>query len=142
MTQAPTSTVPTITKDAPIWGTGRRKTAIARVRLLTGDGTVLINGRQIDDYFPALRDRAAVRAPLVATDRLTGYTILINVKGGGTTGQADAVKLGIARALKRAEPELEPALRAGNFLTRDPRMVERKKPGQRGARRRFQFSKR
>jgi small subunit ribosomal protein S9 len=131
-----------ISKANPIWGTGRRKTAIARVRLLPGAGQLLINGVEVDDYFHEIKDQRSVRAPLVATDRLKAFDILINVKGGGQTGQADACKLGIARALKQADPSLEPALRDKKLLTRDPRMSERKKPGQAGARKRFQFSKR
>ena len=131
-----------ITKANPVWGTGRRKTSVARVRILPGAGKVLVNDREIDKYFTEEKDRASVRSPLVATNQLSTYDIFINVSGGGPTGQADACKLGIARALKRADPALEAALRAGGFMTRDPRMKERKKYGQKGARRRFQFSKR
>jgi len=133
---------PEITKAEPIWGTGRRKTAVARVRLLNGSGKLLVNGREVDAFFTEDKDRLSVRSPLVATDRLTTYDIFVNVGGGGPTGQADAVKLGIARALKKADAGLEAALRAGGFMTRDPRMKERKKYGQKGARKRFQFSKR
>ena len=131
-----------ITKAHPIWGTGRRKSAVARVRLLLGTGKLVINDREVDKYFTEDKDRQSARSPLVATDRLTAYDIFVNVSGGGSTGQADAVKLGIARALKRADTALEAALRDGGFMTRDPRMKERKKYGQKGARRRFQFSKR
>ena len=138
MTQVPTPG----TKAAPIWGTGRRKTAVARVRLLTGTGKVLINKREVDKYFTEEKDRASARSPLVATNQLTTYDVFARVEGGGPTGQADAVKLGIARALLKADPSLDPALRAGGFMTRDPRMKERKKYGQKGARKRFQFSKR
>ena len=138
MSQAP----PKITKANPIWGIGRRKTAVARVRLLPGEGQLVINGRSVDEYFKEEKDRQSVLSPLVATKQTQGYDISVNVKGGGPTGQADAVKLGIARALRQADPSLEPILRAGQFLTRDPRMVERKKYGQKGARKRFQFSKR
>ncbi len=129
-------------KANPIWGTGRRKSAVARVRLMPGDGKILINKREVNDYFSEEKDRQSVLSPLIATDALTSYNIGVNVKGGGATGQADAVKLGIARALRKADPSLEQTLREGNFLTRDPRMVERKKYGQKGARKRFQFSKR
>ena len=129
-------------KANPIWGTGRRKSATARVRLMPGDGKILINKREVNNYFAEQKDRQSALSPLVATDTLTSYNIGVNVKGGGTTGQADAVKLGIARALRKVDPSLEQALREGKFLTRDPRMVERKKYGQKGARKRFQFSKR
>ncbi len=137
-----TQVAPEITKANPIWGTGRRKTSIARVRLLPGEGKLLINGAQVDDYFNEEKDRRSVRSPLVATSQLQTYDILVSVKGGGQTGQADAVKLGIARALAKADSSLEPALRDGKFLTRDPRMKERKKYGKAGARRSYQFSKR
>ena len=129
-------------KANPIWGTGRRKSATARVRLMPGDGKILINKREVNNYFAEQKDRQSALSPLVATDTLTSYNIGVNVKGGGTTGQADAVKLGIARALRKVDPSLEQTLRDGKFLTRDPRMVERKKYGQKGARKRFQFSKR
>ena len=131
-----------VTKVAPIWGTGRRKTAVARVRLLPGEGKTLINGREVDAYFTEEKDRRSVLSPLVATNALKTFNILVNVSGGGLSGQADAVKLGIARALKKADASFEQALRAGGFMTRDPRMKERKKYGQKGARKRFQFSKR
>jgi len=131
-----------ITKANPIWGTGRRKSAVARVRLLNGTGKFLINGREVDKYFTEEKDRESARSPLVATNQLTTYDIFVNMSGGGTTGQADAVKLGVARALKKADSNLEGALRSGGFMTRDPRMKERKKYGQKGARKRFQFSKR
>ena len=131
-----------VTKAAPIWGTGRRKTAVARVRLLPGSGKFLVNDRPVEQYFTEEKDRRSALSPLVATNQLKTYDILVGAKGGGPTGQADAVKLGIARALKRADPSLEAALRSGGFMTRDPRMKERKKYGQKGARKRFQFSKR
>ena len=129
-------------KANPIWGTGRRKSATARVRLMPGDGKILINKREVNNYFTEEKDRQSALSPLVATGTLTAYNVGVNVKGGGPTGQADAVKLGIARALRKADPSLEQALREGKFLTRDPRMTERKKYGQKGARKRFQFSKR
>ncbi|MBA7699106.1 30S ribosomal protein S9 [subsurface metagenome] len=125
-----------------IWGLGRRKTAVARVRIAAGEGNVLINKRSVQEYFTEDEDRKSVYAPLEATETRGRFNVWANVQGGGTSGQAGAVLLGIARALVKAEPELEATLRAGRYLTRDPRMVERKKYGQRGARRRFQFSKR
>ena len=124
------------------WGTGRRKTSVARVRLRRGTGVFLINRRDLDDYFTRERDRAAVRSPLKATRTLSKYDVLANVGGGGLSGQVGAVVLGIARALSKAESTLEDSLRESGFLTRDPRMVERKKYGRRGARRGCQFSKR
>lgn len=133
---------PVVEQSQVFWGTGRRKAAIARVRVLPGDGKLLVNGREVDDYFPELKDQQAVRSPIEAVDGFTGWDVLAHAKGGGLTGQADAVKLGIARAIVKAEPALEEALREGSFLTRDPRMKERKKYGRRGARRSFQFSKR
>ena len=125
-----------------IWGLGRRKTAVARVRIASGEGKILINKRAMKDYFTEDEDRKAVCAPLKATETQDRFDVWANVQGGGSSGQAGAVLLGIARALAEAEPDLEPSLRAGGYLTRDARMVERKKYGQRGARRRFQFSKR
>ena len=137
-----TETAAQPTRANPIWGVGRRKTAVARVRIWPGNGTITINRRTVEEYFTEETDRQAVYAPLVAADSLKTYDIGVNAKGGGRTGQADATKLGIARALVKADASLEPALRDGNFLTRDPRMIERKKYGQPGARKRFQFSKR
>ncbi len=124
------------------WGTGRRKTAVARVRIRPGQGEVKINGKEVNDYFPEERDRSDVVAPLRATSTIGKFDVYANVQGGGPSGQAGAVLLGVARALREADSSLEHALRDGGYLTRDSRMVERKKPGQRGARRRFQFSKR
>jgi len=123
-------------------GTGRRKTAVARVRLMRGSGQITINGRDVDAYFPIERTRHVVRAPLKATKTLGKFDIVVNVRGGGICAQADAVQLGIARALRHAVEDAEPILREGGFLTRDSREVERKKYGRAGARRRFQFSKR
>jgi small subunit ribosomal protein S9 len=125
-----------------IWGTGRRKSSVARVRIKPGDGKLLINDREVDDYFRVERDRNAVRAPLKSIDALKSFDVFVNVKGGGTTGQSDAIKLGIARALRSYDPGLLKVLREHGYLTRDSRMVERKKPGKPGARRSFQFSKR
>ena len=124
------------------WGTGRRKSAVARVRIRPGTGAILINKREMEKYFPADKDRNAVRAPLEAVQMLSAWDIWVNVNGGGYTGQAGAVKLGLARALAEALPDVERALRSQGLLTRDPRMSERKKYGQKGARKRFQFSKR
>jgi small subunit ribosomal protein S9 len=125
-----------------IWATGRRKTAIARVRMNSGTGTILVNRRPIDKYFLTEEERNAALAPLTATKTLGRYDLFIMCDGGGMAGQAGAVKLGVARALLRVEPALEPKLREEGFLTRDPRMKERKKPGLRGARRGVQYSKR
>ncbi len=124
------------------WGTGRRKSSVARVRIKPGGGKLLVNKKELKDYFVREQDRKAVLAPLVTVDAQKSFDIFINVKGGGTTGQAGASLLGIARALKKYDENYLQALRDGGHLTRDPRMVERKKPGQRGARRKFQFSKR
>ena len=124
------------------WGTGRRKTAVARVRMRPGTGKFLILDREINHYFSEPRDRNDVVAPLKATGTLGKYDIFINVKGGGRTGQAQAILLGIARALMKIDENHLIVLRDGRYLTRDSREVERKKPGQPGARKRFQFSKR
>ena len=133
-------------KSAPksdvCWGTGRRKTSVARVRIKPGKGTLSINRKELTKYFTRPQDANAVVAPLKATKTEHSLDIFVNVKGGGITGQSGAVMLGIARALKNYDPSLLQALRDGGFLTRDGRMVERKKPGKAGARRRFQFSKR
>ena len=123
-------------------GTGRRKSSVARVRVRPGDGKILINKRSLEDYFVRDQQRNAVLAPLEHTGQRSAVDVIIRVHGGGFTGQADACKLGIARALKKFDPDLEEALRDSNMLTRDSRMVERKKPGLRGARRGTQFSKR
>ena len=124
------------------WGTGRRKTSVARVRIRHGNGVILINGRDVDEYFTGERDKNAVRAPLKAARVLTRYDVFANVGGGGISGQAGAVVLGIARALKVADHGLEPILRAGGYLTRDAREVERKKYGKKKARKSPQYSKR
>jgi small subunit ribosomal protein S9 len=124
------------------WGTGRRKSSVARVRIRPGDGKMLINKKQLDDYFPRVVDQMAVVAPLKTVDAQKMFDIFINVRGGGTTGQSGAASLGIARALKIYNDQYLPALRTSGHLTRDSRMVERKKYGQRGARKKFQFSKR
>ena len=123
-------------------GTGRRKESVARVRLLPGDGKITINNRGIDDYFGMETLKMIVRAPMVATETLGKFDVKVNVVGGGFTGQAGAIRHGIARALLKADEELKPTLRKGGYLTRDPRMKERKKYGLKAARRAPQFSKR
>ncbi len=124
------------------WGTGRRKTAVARVRIKPGSGKMAINKRTIDSYFTEVRDRADIVSPLKFTKTEGALDVFVNVQGGGISGQAGACKLGISRALMGYDPTLEPILRENDLLTRDAREVERKKYGQSGARRRFQFSKR
>ena len=123
-------------------GTGRRKCAVARVFLREGEGKVSVNGQEVDKYFKLSELVTIVRQPLLVTAAENKYDILITVAGGGPNGQAGACRHGIARALAQVDPTSHIALRTNGFLTRDPRMVERKKYGQRGARRRFQFSKR
>lgn len=129
-------------KGGFIWGTGRRKSSVARVRVKPGKGELKINDRDMMEYFKLEKNRSEVVAPLKATDTMGALDVFINVKGGGITGQSGAIMLGIARALKNYDPGLLKQLRDGGFLTRDSRMVERKKPGKPGARRSFQFSKR
>ena len=124
------------------WGLGRRKSSVARVRIRPGDGKMLINKRELDNYFPRKQDRILVKAPLATAEAEGKFDIFINVRGGGITGQAGASRLGIARALKNYDEKYLQALRDGGQLTRDARMVERKKPGQKKARKKFQFSKR
>ena len=123
-------------------GTGRRKTSVARVRIKPGDGKIVVNRRPLEEYFPIERCRKSVLAPLEQTGRASQVDVVIRVHGGGTTGQADACKLGIARALKLFDVATEETLRDSHLLTRDGRMKERKKYGLRGARRGTQFSKR
>lgn len=124
------------------WGTGRRKSSVARVRIKPGEGKLLINKRQLNEYFRKEQDRIAVLAPLKTVSSEKSFDVFANVRGGGTSGQAGAVLLGIARALKNFDESYMQPLRDGGHLTRDSRMVERKKPGQSGARKRYQFSKR
>lgn len=124
------------------WGTGRRKSSVARVRIKSGSGKLIVNKKELGDYFPREQDRKAVLSPLTAVDAEKSFDIFINVKGGGISGQSGATVLGIARALKNYDENYLQALRDGGYLTRDSRMVERKKPGQKGARKKFQFSKR
>ena len=124
------------------YGTGRRKRSVARVRLLPGSGNVTINKRDLENYFDFETLRVIVREPLTLTENLDKYDVVVTVNGGGFTGQAGAIRHGISRALLKADGELRPVLKKAGFLTRDPRMVERKKYGLKGARRAPQFSKR
>ncbi|ASJ56807.1 30S ribosomal protein S9 [Brevibacillus porteri] len=124
------------------YGTGRRKHSVARVRLVPGEGRIVINKREMDTYFGLETLKLIVKQPLVLTETLGRYDVLVNVNGGGTTGQAGAIRHGVARALLKADPELRGALKRAGFLTRDPRMKERKKYGLKAARRAPQFSKR
>ena len=128
--------------DTRYYGTGRRKKSVARVYLIPGTGKITINKRDIDDYLGLETLKVIVRQPLVATDTLDKFDVQVNVKGGGYTGQAGAIRHGIARALLEADAEYRPTLKAAGYLTRDPRMKERKKYGLKGARRAPQFSKR
>lgn len=130
------------TQTQEFLGTGRRKTAVARVRLAVGTGKITVNGRAFETYFPTETLRGVVSSPLSRTETASKYDVSVNVKGGGPHGQAGAVRHGIARALLEVDVNLRPVLKADGFLTRDPRMRERKKYGQPGARKRFQFSKR
>jgi len=123
-------------------GTGRRRTAVARVRLATGTGKINVNGRPVEQYFPLESMRMAVSQPLNITGTADKYDVQVNVTGGGLNGQAGAVRHGLARALLTVDPNLRPILKSEGLLTRDPRMKERKKYGQPGARKRFQYSKR
>lgn len=124
-------------------GTGKRKNSVARVAIMTpGKGDITINGVNIEDYVPRESLVTVIKQPLVAVEQDTGYNIKVNVNGGGLSGQAGAIRLGIARALINANPDYRPLLKSKGLLTRDSRKVERKKPGQPGARKKFQFSKR
>jgi small subunit ribosomal protein S9 len=125
-----------------IWATGRRKTAVARVRLFTGSGSITVNERALEDYFPRDTARMRILEPFEITETKGQYDVLINVDGGGTSAQADAVRHGISRALVGTSETLRPALRKAGMLTRDPREVERKKYGRHKARKRPQYSKR
>ncbi len=124
------------------WGTGRRKTSVARVRLVPGNGKVVVNKKNIDDYFNYETLRVLAKEPLLITDTNEKYDVLVNVEGGGFTGQAGAIRHGIARALIESDGELRPILKKAGFLTRDSRMTERKKYGLKKARKSPQFSKR
>ena len=123
-------------------GTGRRKSSVARVILTTGDGKIVVNKKTLDEFFGFETLRMEARSPLVLTERLGQYDVMITTEGGGYTGQAGAIRHGISRALLMAEPDLRPILKKAGFLTRDSRMKERKKPGLKSARRAPQFSKR
>ncbi len=129
-------------KAAEFAATGRRKTAVARVRLARGDGKATVNGRAFEEFFPTIALRSYIEQPFRLTDTLKQYDFAATVSGGGTSGQAGALRHGISRALVLADAALKDTLKSSGFLTRDPRMKERKKPGQPGARKRFQFSKR
>jgi small subunit ribosomal protein S9 len=132
----------TATKPTYYWGTGRRKTAVAKVRLFEGEPMVTVNGVAVEAYFSETKQHQDIYAPLIATGTKDRVTCVVQVLGGGKNGQAGAVVLGIARALKKYQPEFDQMLRAGGFLTRDSRMKERKKYGLHAARRGTQFSKR
>ena len=128
--------------NAKFYGTGRRKSSIARVYLVPGNGTITINKRSLDEYFGLETLKVVVRQPLVTTETVDKFDVLVNVRGGGYTGQAGAIRHGIARALLQVDSEYRPVLKSAGFLTRDPRMKERKKYGLKAARRAPQFSKR
>ena len=130
------------TVKTAFYGTGRRKKSIARVRLVDGNGTITVNGKNIDEYFGTEVLKTIVKQPLTATNTLTKYDVIAKVEGGGFTGQAGAVRHGIARALNEANSEYRPILKVNGYLTRDPRMKERRKYGLKKARKAPQFSKR
>ena len=129
-------------KKEALYGTGRRKSSVARVRLLPGKGNIVINGKSIDEYFGLETLKVTVRQPLVETETLGKFDVFVNVTGGGFTGQAGAIRHGVSRALLEADEEFRAILKKAGFLTRDPRMKERKKYGLKAARRAPQFSKR
>jgi len=131
-----------MTKTEADYATGRRKSATARTWLKPGTGRIIVNKLDIDEYFGRETDKMVLRQPLKVTETEGKYDIFVNVSGGGLTGQAGAIKHGISRVLNQLSPELRPVLKKGGFLTRDPRIKERKKYGQKGARARFQYSKR
>ena len=150
MTDTALTTIPEQAQAAPavskpgqvLTGNGRRREAIARVRLVPGSGTILVNRRPYDSYFPREALRLAIKEPLLLTHQLGKYDVFANAVGGGLSGQAGAIRLGIARALVTQDPAYRTSLRGAGLLTRDPRMKERKKYGQKGARKRFQWTKR
>jgi small subunit ribosomal protein S9 len=121
---------------------GRRKSAIARIYINEGTGKITINDRAFEEYFPLQQTQNIIQQPITLAEASNKYDIIVNLKGGGTTGQAEALRLALARAMVKINPEIKGTLKAVSLLTRDPREVERKKPGQPGARKRFQFSKR
>jgi small subunit ribosomal protein S9 len=131
-----------LTAQTQYYGTGRRKTATARVFLRPGSGNVTVNGREFDDYFPNEIHKMIIRSPLQLTETVDKFDLMVSVEGGGASGQAGAVRHGISRALLEYNVELRDRLKSAGLLTRDPRKKERKKYGQKGARARFQFSKR
>lgn len=128
--------------DPYVWGTGRRKTSVARVRIKAGTGTITVNNKAVDAYFNTHDQKSAAKAPLVATETDQRYDVWINVNGGGKSSQAGAVRMGLARALVNDDNSFEEVLREKGYLTRDSRMVERKKPGLHKARKASQYSKR
>ena len=128
--------------EATYYGTGRRKTSVARVRLVPGQGNITINGRELKDYFDLATLELIIKQPLELTGTTSAYDVIANVKGGGRTGQAGAIRHGISRALLQADADFRPVLKKAGYLTRDPRMKERKKYGLKAARRAPQFSKR
>ena len=134
--------VASLSGQVTLLGTGRRKQSVARVRLVQGNGTIVVNKRAYDQYFPREALRLAIRSPLLLTHQLGKINVIVNVAGGGMTGQAGAITLGIARALLKLDEAYRTALRGDGLLTRDPREKERKKYGQKGARKRFQWTKR
>ena len=142
VSESQAATAPTGARATYTWGVGRRKTAVARVRVAPGAGKIEINGRTLNEYFTSERDRKSIFGPLEVTNTGGKMDVLVNADGGGPTGQTGAIVMGLGRALAKYDHALEQPLRAAGFLTRDSRMKERKKYGQRGARRRFQFSKR
>ena len=148
MSETETVTLPASQPETPkakpsyIWGVGRRKTAVARVRIALGSGKIEVNGRTLNDFFTAERDRKSIFGPLEVTSTAGKMDVWVNTSGGGPSGQTGAIVMGLGRALAKYDNNLEVALRNAGYLTRDSRMKERKKYGQRGARRRFQFSKR
>ena len=129
-------------KQAYFWGTGRRKTAVAQVRLLSGNGAIIVNGIPYEERFSRLEHRQTILQPLLVTDNVGKYNVMVKVSGGGTTGQSGAISHGIARALVRADENLKPLLRKNRLLTRDSRVKERKKAGLRRARKAPQYTKR
>ncbi len=142
-TPEPVQAAPAASKAGQVLlGTGRRREAIARVRLVPGSGTILVNRRPYETYFPREALRMAIKEPLLITRQLGKYDVFANADGGGLTGQAGAIRLGIARALVQLDSANRVSLRGAGLLTRDPRMKERKKYGQKGARKRFQWTKR
>ncbi len=132
-----------VTRQKPLWATGRRKTAIARVRVIPGEGRIIVNGKTVDEFFGGNeRQKASVLAPLRVARTLSEFDVFVSASGGGITGQAESIRLGLSRAMVNMDPALRTPLRLKGFLTRDSRKVERKKSGQPKARKRYQHSKR